>query len=95
MAQLAENTVLDESIQKVEVLNHNGETTSFYNEVEKHKENNEGIVVFTYPKANTPGCTKQAELFKEKHEEFVNNKYVVYGLSADTAEDQVKQKRII
>ncbi|GAC77376.1 casein kinase II, beta subunit [Moesziomyces antarcticus T-34] len=41
-------------------------------------------VIFTYPKANTGGCTTQAKLFRDTHDEFVAAKYAVYGLSNDS-----------
>ncbi|KAJ3019467.1 hypothetical protein HKX48_002055 [Thoreauomyces humboldtii] len=45
------------------------------------KEN--GAVFFIYPKADTPGCTKQANGFKESEKEFKDKDYKIFGLSAD------------
>ena len=45
-----------------------------------------GVVIFTYPKASTPGCTTQAQLFRDAHDELARTPYPglsIYGLSAD------------
>lgn len=45
-----------------------------------------GTIIFTYPKASTPGCTQQVCLFRDNHETFSGptNGYTVYGLSTDS-----------
>jgi thioredoxin-dependent peroxiredoxin len=40
-----------------------------------------GAVVFLYPKANTPGCTKQACGFRDDYSKFTDAGFAVYGLS--------------
>lgn len=42
------------------------------------------VVLYFYPKDNTPGCTKQACAFKEAYEDFKNNDVVVIGISKDS-----------
>ena len=42
------------------------------------------VVLYFYPKDNTPGCTKQACGFSEYIEEFQNNNTVVIGISKDS-----------
>ena len=42
------------------------------------------VILYFYPKDNTPGCTKQALLYKEKYEEFVDKNTVVIGISKDS-----------
>ncbi|KAJ9119116.1 hypothetical protein QFC22_003607 [Naganishia vaughanmartiniae] len=49
-----------------------------------------GLVIFVYPKANTPGCTTQACNYRDSYEEFTKLGYKVYGLSADTVSAQDK-----
>ncbi|KAJ9105946.1 hypothetical protein QFC19_003280 [Naganishia cerealis] len=49
-----------------------------------------GLVIFVYPKANTPGCTTQACNYRDQYEEFTKLGYKVYGLSADTVSAQDK-----
>lgn len=41
-------------------------------------------VIFSYPKANTSGCTVQAKAFRDMHDEFASAGYTVYGLSNDS-----------
>ncbi|KAI9296651.1 thioredoxin-like protein, partial [Neoconidiobolus thromboides FSU 785] len=48
------------------------------------------IVIFTYPKASTPGCTKQVQFFNEKLTEFTNNDIKVFGLSKDPVSANLK-----
>lgn len=42
------------------------------------------IVLYFYPKENTPGCTQQALGFKEKYSEFINKNTVIIGISKDS-----------
>ncbi|KZV93963.1 AhpC-TSA-domain-containing protein [Exidia glandulosa HHB12029] len=42
-----------------------------------------GVVLFLFPKADTPGCTKQACGFRDIYKEFTDVGYTVYGLSGD------------
>ncbi|CRG97286.1 merozoite capping protein 1, putative [Plasmodium gallinaceum] len=92
MDQIKENKTIADSILKIDLLNEKNEKTNLYNEIKKNKDKN-GMVIFIYPKANTPGCTKQAQLFKENFEKIVKNKYYVYGLSADSPKAQSKWKQ--
>jgi len=43
-----------------------------------------GIVLFTYPKASTPGCTTQACLFRDSYSPITGASLNVYGLSTDS-----------
>ncbi|KAL3473740.1 thioredoxin-like protein [Aspergillus californicus] len=47
-------------------------------------ESESGVVLFTYPKASTPGCTKQACLFRDGHAKLTSTGLSIYGLSADS-----------
>lgn len=42
------------------------------------------VVVYFYPKDNTPGCTRQACAFRNSYEQFINRDVVVIGISKDT-----------
>ena len=46
-------------------------------------------VLYFYPKAETPGCTKQACAFRDSVEKIRALKAEVYGISADTVEAQL------
>ncbi len=47
-------------------------------------------VLYFYPKAGTPGCTKQACAFRDSLEKIKSLGASVYGISSDTVEDQMK-----
>src|SRR5574341_766889 len=44
------------------------------------------VVLYFYPKDDTPGCTIEAKQFTELYEEFLKNGALVYGISTDTKE---------
>jgi peroxiredoxin Q/BCP len=46
------------------------------------------LVVFFYPKANTPGCTAEACDLRDNFERFQQNNYALLGVSADNAKAQ-------
>lgn len=46
------------------------------------------LVVFFYPKANTPGCTTEACDLRDNFERFQANNYDLLGVSADSAKAQ-------
>jgi peroxiredoxin Q/BCP len=46
------------------------------------------VVFFFYPKANTPGCTKEACAFRDLSGAFAELGVDVYGISADTVKRQ-------
>lgn len=45
------------------------------------------VVVYFYPKDDTPGCTKEACGFRDLHEEFSGKNAVVLGISPDGSGD--------
>ena len=47
-------------------------------------------VLYFYPKAGTPGCTKQACAFRDNIDKIHAQGAEVYGISADSVEDQAK-----
>ena len=42
------------------------------------------VVIYFYPKDNTPGCTKQACAFSENFDKFKNNNIIILGISKDS-----------
>jgi peroxiredoxin Q/BCP len=46
--------------------------------------------VFFFPRADTPGCTKEAEQFSALHDEFTAQNTVVIGVSKDKPAKQAK-----
>ena len=43
------------------------------------------VVLYFYPKDNTPGCTRQACAFAAKNSQFIDKNAVVIGISKDSA----------
>ena len=48
------------------------------------------VVLYFYPKDNTPGCTRQACAFAETYEEFKSKNFEVIGISKDSVASHVK-----
>lgn len=44
---------------------------------------NKKLVIYFYPKDDTPGCTKEACSFRDAYEDFVEMGYEVIGISSD------------
>jgi peroxiredoxin Q/BCP len=42
------------------------------------------VVLYFYPKDNTPGCTAEACNLRDNYQEFLDRDYVVIGVSADS-----------
>ncbi|KAJ4160043.1 uncharacterized protein LMH87_007975 [Akanthomyces muscarius] len=64
-----------------EVETNDGEKTTLKKLVDESKS---GVVIFTYPKASTPGCTKQVCFFRDAYETLTADGLAIYGLSADS-----------
>ena len=50
------------------------------------------LVVFFYPKANTPGCTAEACDLRDNYARFEAQNYALLGVSADSAKAQASFK---
>ena len=48
------------------------------------------VVLYFYPKDNTPGCTRQACAFAQSYSRFEANNVVVIGISKDSAASHLK-----
>ncbi|KAK2593898.1 thioredoxin peroxidase dot5 [Conoideocrella luteorostrata] len=64
-----------------EIETNDGKKTSLKELVE---ESESGVVLFTYPKASTPGCTTQVCLFRDSYAPLTADGLAIYGLSADS-----------
>ena len=51
------------------------------------------VVLFFYPKDDTPGCTKEACNFRDDYSVFEGADIVLLGVSADSVESHVKFKK--
>lgn len=53
-------------------------------EVSLHSFLGKKVIVYFYPKDNTPGCTRQACAFKNSYDDFKKKNVVVIGISKDS-----------
>ncbi len=51
------------------------------------------VVLYFYPKADTPGCTKEACAFRDDSKKFGKRDTVIVGVSPDTSAAQLKFKQ--
>ena len=51
------------------------------------------VVLYFYPKDNTPGCTTEAMQFRDHHQEFLKAGAVVFGVSRDNMASHEKFKQ--
>lgn len=54
--------------------------------------NGKKVILFFYPKDNTPGCTKEACNLRDNYQELKNEGFEIIGVSAD---DESKHKKFI
>ncbi|GAA5924606.1 hypothetical protein JCM10213_000393 [Rhodosporidiobolus nylandii] len=71
-------------VEDVKLKNQDDEEVSL---AELYKDN--GLVIFSYPKANTPGCTTQACNFRDTKSAFAEQGFTVLGLSKDKPSAQL------
>lgn len=64
-----------------EIQQNDGTTTTLKALVDASKA---GVVLFTYPRASTPGCTKQVCLFRDSYAPLTAGGLAIYGLSTDS-----------
>ena len=57
-----------------------------------HSLQGKNIVLFFYPKDDTPGCTKEACSFRDNFDKFQTNNTIILGVSLD---DDVSHKKFI
>lgn len=56
------------------------------------KHQNERIVLYFYPRADTPGCTIESCEFRDAVKKFTKKGVTILGISPDTTKDQSKFK---
>ncbi len=77
----------DQKVKNFKVLLDTGEKTDL-----KKLTGEKGIILYFYPKDNTPGCTKEACSFRDYKEEFSKLGYSIVGVSADSVQSHQKFK---
>ena len=50
------------------------------------------LVIYFYPKDESPGCTKEACYFRDDYHVYTDNNVVILGVSPDTSEEHAKFK---
>ncbi|MGF1447931.1 MAG: peroxiredoxin [Opitutales bacterium] len=70
--------------KQLKALNQKGETV----ELSKTLASSGQVLVYFYPKADTPGCTKQACSLRDAYEVLKDLGVTVYGVSMDSVEAQ-------
>ena len=63
---------------------------SFDNEISLSDFKGKKVIIYFYPKDNTPGCTKEACNFKENWDVFQKNKVKILGISKDNSASHQK-----
>jgi len=58
--------------------------------VDKKKVNGKKIIIYFYPKDNTPGCTNEAKNLRDNYNTLKNNNFEVIGISPDSEESHEK-----
>lgn len=51
------------------------------------------LVLYFYPKDNTPGCTCEGQDFRDNYSEFTNLNTVIFGISRDSIKSHTKFKQ--
>ncbi len=73
---------IGDHLPEFEGINQNGET------IDSKKFNGKKLVVFFYPKANTPGCTAEACNLRDNYAELKDQGFQLIGVSADPVKSQ-------
>ncbi len=75
-----------DKVPNFKVNNQDGNSVSLSDFKEKK------LVVFFYPKANTPGCTAEACNLRDNYKELQNKGFELLGVSADSEKQQTNFK---
>ena len=57
------------------------------------EQGNKSVVIYFYPKDSTPGCTTEAQQFRDLHPEFEAARCIVVGVSRDSLSSHENFKR--
>ena len=75
---------IGDKIPNINVTTHKGKTINLSDYKGKK------VVLFFYPRANTPGCTAQSCNLNDNYDRFISNGYEVVGVSPDNVDKQNK-----
>lgn len=85
---MSELLQVNKKIKNFKVLLDNGEKSDI-----KHLLGEKGLILYFYPKDNTPGCTKEACSFRDDYDKFREQGYNIVGVSIDSMESHQKFKQ--
>ncbi len=74
----------DKAPKDIELKDQNGDLIKLHDYI------GEKIVIYFYPKDNTPGCTIEAKNFRDSNEEYIKNGIKIFGVSADSVKSHKK-----
>ncbi|URM53044.1 peroxiredoxin [Mycoplasma sp. SG1] len=80
---------MSHNLNVTEIFNHQlkGNDGKFHTLKDYHGKN---IIVYFYPKDDTPGCTIQGKTYSELLSEFQQLNTIVFGVSKDSVESKIK-----
>jgi peroxiredoxin Q/BCP len=78
---------INDKVENFTLQNQDGKTVNLTDFKDKP------VVLFFYPRADTPGCTIESCGFRDAFEQFQKQGIVVLGISRDTVKDQLKFKQ--
>lgn len=84
----ADELALGAKAPAVKAVDHQGQSINFGEALSQGT-----VLVFFYPKAMTPGCTKQACSLRDGWDELQKRSVTIYGVSSDTAETQAEFRK--
>ncbi len=50
------------------------------------------VILYFYPRDNTPGCTQESEDFRDNFKQFVKEEAIIFGISRDSIKSHEKFK---
>jgi len=84
---MAELLKENNKVKNFKVLLDNGEKVNL-----KDLIGSKGLILYFYPKDNTPGCTKEACSFRDSIKDFEDKGFKIVGVSADSMDSHQKFK---
>ncbi|MFC5051755.1 peroxiredoxin [Rubritalea spongiae] len=72
-----------DQLPEVSCASHEGKKVSL-----SEFKDSEWVLVYFYPKADTPGCTKQACSLRDSYEVLTDKGVIIFGVSKNTVEEQ-------
>jgi peroxiredoxin Q/BCP len=78
---------INDKVENFTLQNQDGKTVNLTDFKDKP------VVLFFYPRADTPGCTIESCGFRDAFEQFQKEGITVLGISRDTVKDQLKFKQ--